>query len=128
MSTNRPTFAAVRSQFSFLKNESGEIGVEKVFLYEDLDQFIQYMSRKVGSALKIGYMNVSPRTRHESNALELADYLSRKIVGQFSLKRSADAENVDYELTDGLETSLRSFLTEDFALYERIKESLSAER
>lgn len=121
MSRERPSFANVGSQFSFVKNANNEIGVEKVFLYENLERFTQYMSRKLGRALKVGRMNVSPRRRHESDLMELADYTLRKIVDRFGSTRSFDTQSVEYGLTERQEACLRTFLNDDFDLYEEIK-------
>lgn len=118
-----PPYADVGCQFDFVKNDLNEIGVEKIFLYENMAEFIQYMSRKVGKSLKIGYKNSSPKKGNESNLVELTDYVARRIARAFNLKPTRNAKEVDYGITSDLANSLRKFMADDFALYERVKRS-----
>ena len=123
MSQDPPPFADVGCQFNFVKNELDQIGIEKLCPYENIEDFIQYMSRKVESPLKIGFKNVSPRNRNESNLRELVSYATRKIARTLNLNLSTVKEEVDYQLSDELVNSLRTYMADDFALYQYAKDS-----
>lgn len=60
ISTERPAWAEVGSQYNFIRNRDGEIGVDRVFPYERLDLLVEYMGKKMGMELSIGTYNKSP--------------------------------------------------------------------
>ncbi len=65
LSENTPKYAKVGSQKNFLSNAKGEIGVDKIFKYEDFDNIINYFEKKIGKKLTIPKINVSPKIGYE---------------------------------------------------------------
>ncbi len=53
-------FADVGRQVEFLLDESGELGVDRLFRYEDLDLFLEYLEGKVGQLPGLPVVNQSP--------------------------------------------------------------------
>ncbi len=123
MSKEPPPYADVGSQFNFVKNDSNEIGIQKLFPYENLDDFVEYMSQKVGSSLQIGFKNVSPKSRYKSNLRELASYTIRKIFRTLEFSQSTRKDDVSQQLPGDLVASLRNFMADDFALHQYAKNS-----
>lgn len=116
---DQPPYARVGSQFDFVRSESNEVGVDRIFRYEDMDEFLDYMSHKVGRKLKMDFKNVSPKV-NQSNLMEMADSAKRKIISRLNIKPAA-AERAEFELPDDLLASLRRSMPRDFELYENLK-------
>ncbi len=53
-------YAKVGIQKSFLVNSKAEIGVDKIFKYENLEGIVNYFEKKIGKKLSIPTMNTSP--------------------------------------------------------------------
>ncbi len=53
-------YSATKSQLSFIIDNTGAIGVDKIFAYENIQYFLDYMSQKIGSELKLPLLNQSP--------------------------------------------------------------------
>ena len=80
ISPNPPAFADVGSQFDFVKDYMNEVGVDRIFFYENIEDFVEYMSHKVGKKLKIKNKNVSPKT------LWAIDYIKQQISNKLNFK------------------------------------------
>ena len=123
MSPSPPPYAQFNSQFSFVQNESNEIGVDRIFLYEDIETFLKFMGDKLGKKLKAGYKNVSPSGGTETRTAAWIDYAKRKIAGRLDLRQLKNAPKDECEIPDDLLISLRRFIPNDFDLYERVKKA-----
>ena len=55
----RPEFADVGSQAKFLRPRQGQ-GVDRLFRYEDIDQFVAFLEDRMGCEIILPRMNVSP--------------------------------------------------------------------
>lgn len=55
----RPGFADVGSQARFLSH-NGDLGVDRVFAYENMAGFLGFLSDRLGCAIDLGQENVSP--------------------------------------------------------------------
>ena len=53
ISPNTPPFASVGSQYSFVNDGEGNVGVDTIFLYDKINAFAEYMSEKIGEKLNI---------------------------------------------------------------------------
>lgn len=128
ISKQPPSFAQVGSQFDFVRDEADLFGIDRIFPYERIDDFIQHMSSKVGTPLSLRNLNVSPNT--DSSASQPSS-----LMGKFARKvgrrlihnaKNADAESVgapsrhQVELAPELMAALRKH-TQDFALYDLVK-------
>lgn len=118
---NPPPFASVGRQFDFVRTEDNEIGVDRIFLYERMDDFVSFMSERIGQALRIGHKNVSPRTNRKFRLTALLDRAVKTATSQFNLKRFAAAPAPPPRLSDDLLGAVRDFMRADFALYEQVK-------
>lgn len=123
MQTDPPTYANVGSQFDFVRDKSGGVGVDTLFAYEEIGDFVAYMSQKVGKRLRLDLKNVSPTKRRESAFTEFASLVGRKLFAPISSKSSARARNVDHSLPDHLLASLKEHMKDDFDLYDSIQET-----
>lgn len=115
-----PAYADLDSQYAFVKNDQNEVGVDKIFPYENMEDFIEYMSQKVGKKLKMDYKNVSPK-KNESNLMAITNTAKRKISSRLNLKQSANVSKDEYEISSDLLNELRQYIPKDFELYEHLK-------
>ena len=61
MTPDPQSYANVRSQYDFVKSDTGAIGIDTIFCFERMDRFTAYMSEKTGTTLKLGRANISPK-------------------------------------------------------------------
>ena len=61
-------------QFNFLKNENGEVGMDRIFRYERLDIVQKYFENKIGEKIVLPVYNVSPK-----EVLELDDSIEKRL-------------------------------------------------
>jgi len=85
---NRPGFADVGSQATFLCDDKGNLAVDRLFRYDRIEELVGFMEAKLDTRLDIPRANVSPK----GQAVLSPDMLSR-------LTREAPAE---FALWDGL--------------------------
>ncbi len=57
--TERPAFAKIGSQFDFVKNKKGEIGVEVIFAFENIPDLLKFFEGKVNSKILLPELNKS---------------------------------------------------------------------
>lgn len=112
-------FADVGCQFDFVRREDGQVGVDRIFPYESIDDFVRFMSEKIGQNLCLGYTNVSPKSNRRSHVGALVNKAVRRTASRFNLKRLAPAPASPPELPDDLLAALKDYLRADIALYER---------
>jgi hypothetical protein len=55
-----PRAASVGRQANFVRDRDGEVGVDRIFRYEDLPVFVDFLSDRVGQRLSLDAVNVSP--------------------------------------------------------------------
>ena len=68
----------VGKQSNFITDRHGNIGVDRVFKYEDLDKLKEYFENKIGKRIELPVMNVSPKEEFlldEELKFKLRDYL-----------------------------------------------------
>ena len=115
-----PPFADVGSQFDFVKDHKGEVGVETIFQYENIGHFVEYMSHRIGVELTIKTMNVSPKANYRSNLRLWTNTISQKIKKKTNLLPVSSRPMVISALSEDLMRALRDFLSRDFELYASI--------
>lgn len=120
VSPDPPPYAQVGSQFDFVKDGADQVGVDTLFRYENIDDFVAYISAKVGQDLTLPSLNVSPSKTYSSPIMNRADRLRRKIIRQFGLKGAAPVAKARPEISTALLEQLRVTMARDFALYESI--------
>jgi hypothetical protein len=54
-----PPYATIGSQERFLRPRQGE-GVDHLFRYEDIDRFVDFLENRLGCAIRLPVVNVSP--------------------------------------------------------------------
>lgn len=52
--------SGVKRQSGFVRANSGEVGVDRIFRYERLELLVEFLSEKVGKEIELGTSNVSP--------------------------------------------------------------------
>ncbi|MFZ1853029.1 MAG: hypothetical protein WAU15_12585, partial [Nitrosomonas sp.] len=80
-----------------LRNEAGENGVEKVFCYNQVNVFVDYMSAKVGKKLILGNENVSPKSIHQNNSIELISSIMRKVMNRLKVEHRVVEKDMSKE-------------------------------
>ena len=88
MTSNPPSYANVGTQYDFARNDAGSIGVDTIFCYERLDQFLSYMHKKTGAALRLDHINRSPNPVNTLSA-DLGNRLRQYIPDDFGLYEKA---------------------------------------
>ena len=123
MSPEPPAFVKdLGSQFDFVEDSMGEVGVDTIFVYEDLDSLVNYMSHRVDGKLKLKNINVSPKkaTLKKLYKLNFPWNSHKQIKGTNSKSQSTVKK---YEISEDLLSSLHKFIYKDFELYETLKKS-----
>ena len=119
-SSNPPTFANMGSQYEFVMNGEGEIGVDKMFCYEKIDEFLDHMSHKIGQKLVLPSQNISPQKNYDSALMFKAEALRLKFVRRLGLKRAPSKTTTPPELPEALLNKLKDHVARDFELYNKI--------
>lgn len=57
----RPSFAWLKSQYSFIHLRNGAVGVDRIFCMDRLDLVSEYLSHKIGRDVFIDFENRSPK-------------------------------------------------------------------
>lgn len=95
-----PEFAKFPRQYQFVRDADGNVGVDRVFPFDDLDRFVDYMSSLVGTELKLPHQNESPRQGEDKDwscllSQGLLDGLHQKLRKDIefyqSLQKTADS-------------------------------------
>lgn len=124
MSPDPPAFVKdLGSQFNFVEDSMGEVGVDTIFLYEDLDSLVNYMSHRVDRDLKLKNINVSPKKATLKKLYKLNFFWnsqSEQINGTNSKSQSTVKK---YEISEDLLSSLHKFIHKDFELYKTLKKT-----
>lgn len=61
LSDDQPDFAKVGAQGQFVSDGSGQLLINHLFRYEDLDPFLFFMERKLGAQIRLKAVNTSPK-------------------------------------------------------------------
>lgn len=75
-------------QSAFVRGMDGRVGVDRVFRYEDMDRFVDFLQDRVGREVRMRRVNVSPVAN-----LQLSQALHGRLVEHL---------RPDYEIYDGL--------------------------
>ena len=74
--SGRPGPASVGSQAQFVSAKDGSIGCDRIFRYENLDRFADWLSERLGAEVALDRLNVSP----PATAAEGLDNETRKAL------------------------------------------------
>ena len=119
LSEPRPPFAQFGTQFDFVRDAEGKVGVDRLFGYNDMEGVVEFFSRRIGRRLQIRTLNVSPVKVHASGFIERADALKRRLLQQLPLSRPPEPPaQRDVGLPADLYAQLRAAIPRDFELYE----------
>lgn len=120
LASPRPSFAEVGTQFDFVRDAGGELGVDRLFAYDDIKAVVAYFSNRIGKRLKIRALNVSPDRVYSSNAVERIDALKRRLLHLLPgrVQPGSAPASPPAELPPDLLDALRSVIPKDFWLYE----------
>ena len=113
-------YADVGTQSRFASDSSGQVGIDSVFAYDRIGDFVRYMSHKIDAELKLGHKNVSPSSAQASDASERLSSLKRRLMRRMDRRQSADEIKVAgdaEELAEDLLRKLRQHIAADFDLY-----------
>jgi len=84
--SKRPAFAALGTQFDFVRSNTGSIAVDHIFQLDRLDMVRTFLSEKTGTEIVIPFKNVSPKM-----TLELDKDLKARLLEHF--KRDIELYN-----------------------------------
>ena len=114
-----PPYADIGCQFDFVRDEQNRVAVDRIFPYEEIDRFVDYIGRKIGQPLRVGHKNMSPKKNRRVHAATLVDRAIKAATGVLNLRRVASVPAAVPPLPDDLLAALDEHLEADFALYER---------
>lgn len=60
LSDTPSSYANIGFQKGFLVGKNGEIGIDKIFKYENIEKIIEYFEQKIGKSLEMPMLNISP--------------------------------------------------------------------
>lgn len=119
MSPNPPSYANVSSQFGFVRDQNHQVGIDTIFRYENIEDFVEYMSQRIGKKLRITNLNTSPKKVYKSDIASWASQIKRGLDNKLNLSSSFPVTpKVTYDVSEDLLCSLRQFMSNDFELYE----------
>lgn len=117
----RPAFAAIGSQYEFVRDAQGETGVDRLFAYDDIPGLVDFFSKRVGRRLTLKTLNIGPGKVHASNLLERVDALKRRLAGALSGSAGmVTPKSGEIALSPELRGRLRSAISKDFEIYESL--------
>ena len=76
--SKRPAFAALGTQYDFVRLHNGAIGVDHIFSLDNMDMVCEFLSRKSGAVITIPRKNVSPKL-----ATALDKPLKKRLLAHF---------------------------------------------
>jgi hypothetical protein len=85
----RPNFANVGSQARFLEPRQG-VGVDRLFRYEEIDRFVEFLEDRLGCEILLPRLNVSPPGATELSPATEA-LLREAAAEDFALYRTLDS-------------------------------------
>lgn len=124
ISEDSPKFVHFGTQYDFVKSVAGGVGVDKIFIYEQMPKFIDYMEKKIGEQLQLPIRNKSPKSVYKSRFLDKLSS-SDKLSNLLYFFRKKRIENHSKNMNESLLTEctlkkLKLYLADDFDLYESI--------
>ena len=87
MSEDPAPYADIGSQHSFLSNKAGELGVDRLFRFEDLGALVAYLNKRLRTDVAVGRLNASPACVADLSAETAAAY-RRHAAKDFALYES----------------------------------------
>lgn len=89
MMSDPPEFAKLASQYDFICDDNGKVGVDRLFRFDRLDQFEKYISQKIGKPISIPKKLASPEIPMEFDEnlkLIFKDYAAKDLCLYESIK------------------------------------------
>lgn len=83
---NPPEFAAVGAQWRFLQPRNGK-GVDRLFRYEEIDSFVEFLEDRLGCEIILPRLNVSPKAEMDLS-VETEALLHNFAAKDFSLYKT----------------------------------------
>ncbi|MEM9567308.1 MAG: hypothetical protein AAF974_03290 [Cyanobacteria bacterium P01_E01_bin.34] len=125
MSPHPPKYASgIVGQFNFVRNEAGDIGVDTIFAFDKIDDYVAYMSSKIGAAIELKTLNTSPQKRYKSSGAALIELVRNKLRRELNIRPStANIAQQNYGLSDGLLSDIRAFMADDLRVYELARQA-----
>jgi hypothetical protein len=120
LSQPQPPFAEVGTQLEFLLDAEGQLGVDRLYAYDNLPNLAAYFSERVGQPLSLGAINVSPTKVYKSNILEALGALKRRIWsrrGGSASRRQSAAVDARSELSETQLQQLQTRFAEEMNLH-----------
>ncbi len=118
ISPNPRPFATVKSQYGFVQDSDDVIGVDSIFAYEHLEDFIDYMSQKVGRKLSLNHLNSSPQKLFHSNILQLISHGFQVVKNKTPFKSILPPPNIP-SLPPSLLEQLHIHSKNEFELHQK---------
>ena len=87
MSDEPATYANVGSQHAFLHNKAGELGVDRLFRFDDLSALVSYLNMRLRVEVTIAHLNASP-ANDRGVSPDVADAYRRYAAKEYALYES----------------------------------------
>ncbi|MZQ88305.1 hypothetical protein GVY41_03255 [Frigidibacter albus] len=85
-------FARVGSQAAFLTGADGQIAVDHLFRYEDIEQLLEFLEDRLDCAITLPHLNVSPRAPMDLPA-DLTRRLTERLAADYALYEAVGRPN-----------------------------------
>ena len=116
-SSNPRPFAKVESQYEFVQDANSQIGVDSIFAYEHLDDFVHYLSQKTGKKLSLSHLNTSPNKLFNSNILQYISHGFQVVKNRTPFKSIVSVPNTP-PLSASLLEQLQVHSKNEFELHQ----------
>lgn len=87
MSDEPQPYAQIGGQHSFLTNKAGELGVDKLFRFDDLGTLVAYLNKRLRVDVSIDHLNASPKPADDVSA-DVAEAYRIYAAKEFALYES----------------------------------------
>jgi len=121
LAEDKPNYAKFISQYEFVMDEAGAVGVDHIFPYERIDLLVEHFNRILDEHLELPWLNASPRSNRPSILPRRLAKKVDQIVNRWRTARGARPPAVPVPaLTASLEALLEQRLERDFVLHRQI--------
>lgn len=87
MSDEPAPYAQIGSQHAFLHNKAGELGVDKLYRFDDLASLVAYLNKRLRVDVSIAHLNASPLVT-DAVSPDVADTYRRYAAKEYTLYES----------------------------------------
>lgn len=85
---DRPPHAWITPQSKRVCDAEGKVGINRLFRYDDMESMIRFLERRLGHAIAVDRVNVSPSSKERELSAETLDLYRRSFPLDFEIYNS----------------------------------------